>query len=94
MAASAEVKRPKPINQYHKVGEGPAEVAFDKKDISNSMETERQAREDERLHESNVKSADAYWSERAKEKDWDCIKADLSVYRYSGQNTKNTGRQS
>ena len=36
-------------------------------------------------HKENVKLADAYWSAKAKEKDWDCVRADLSVYKYSGK---------
>ena len=45
------------------------------------------------MHEQNVRAADVYWPAKAKEKDWECIQADLSVYRYSGKDVKSDPRR-
>ena len=95
-AASAEQGSLRPADQFHKVTTHPGTEAsaFDNKDISRSTEAEAQAREEDAVHERNVKIAEAYWSSKAKGKDWDCIKADLSVYRYSGKDVKEDPRRS
>ena len=92
-AASAERGSLRPVDQFHKVTDHPGESAFDNKDISRSAEAETKAREEDAVHEKNVRIADAYWSGRAKFKDWDCVNADLSVYRYSGEDVKGDPRR-
>ena len=64
------------------------------KEAAESMriEAEAQRRDDE--HEKRASEADAYWSAKAKAKDWDCIKADLSVHRYCGAEIKEDPRRS
>ena len=58
-----------------------------------SAETEAKARREDAIHEENVKVAEAYWKSKAKAKDWDCVAADLSVYRYSGMDVKTDPRR-
>jgi len=81
------------VDQYHKVSKPGETSAFDGAALSRSAEVEAKAKEEDAQHEKNVALADAYWSARAKEKDWDCIKADLSVYRYSGKDVKDDPRR-
>ena len=86
-AASAERRTVRQVDQFHKAVDNNADNAestFDSKDINKSSETEAQARKADVEHEKNVRHAEAYWSEKAKAKDWDCITADASVYRFSG----------
>ena len=93
-AAGAEKKTMRPVDQFHKVtGGDPGESARDNKDISRSAEAEAEARKEDAAHEKNCKIADAYWSERAKAKDWGCVNADLSVYRYCGVEIKEDPRR-
>ena len=80
----------KPVDQFHKVDRSPAS---EDKDISKSTEAEAKGREEDAIHEKNVAIAEAYWSAKAKEKDWECVKADLSVYRYSGGEVKGDPRR-
>ena len=51
------------------------------------METDHEAearnRAEDARHDKLVKEAEVYWKRKAQEKDWDCIRPDLSVYRYS-----------
>ena len=72
----------KPVDQFHKVDKIPEPGAGES---AEGTEAEMKARAADAEHEENVKLVDAYWSAKAKEKDWDCVKADLSVYRYSGK---------
>ena len=58
-----------------------------------SAEVEAEARKADAAHEEHVRMADKYWSERAKAKDWECVKPDLSVYRYSGKDVKEDPRR-
>ena len=50
-------------------------------------------RKEEAYHEANVQRANAYWSKKAREKDWDCVKPDLSVYKCSGKDVKTDPRR-
>ena len=52
---------------------------------------ERKRREDEL--ESEAKNADALWRKRADNKEWDHVKVDLEVYRYSGFKVKEDPRR-
>ena len=69
-AASADGRKLKLVDQFHKVTDNSGESVYDNKDISRSAETEVKAREEDAVHEKNVRIADAYWSNKAKEKDW------------------------
>ena len=69
------------IRDSHKVDTVPVPADHE---ISRSVEREAQAQKDDEEHDRKVSLANAYWQEKANAKDWDCIKADLSVYRYSG----------
>ena len=91
---SAGVRMHKPVDQFHKVAT-PEDQAkeIDPRDISRSAEAEALAKKEEAIHENNVKLADAYWSKKAKEKDWDCVKPDLSVYKYCGKDIKTDPRR-
>ena len=75
----------RPVDQYHRVSKPGDEQEFNDADLSKSAEVETAAREQDRAHEQNVTKADAYWAAKAREKDWDCVRADLSVYRYCGR---------
>ena len=85
------------VDQFHKVTHGDPEKekesARDNKDISRSAEAEAEARKEDAANEKNCKIADAYWSAKAKAKDWDCVVADLSVYRYCGVEVKEDPRR-
>ena len=74
-AAGARVGSLKPVDQYHKVTGHPGDSAVD--DISRSSEAEAQARKEDAAHDKNVRIAEIFWSGKAKEKDWDCIMADI-----------------
>ena len=54
---------------------------------------EARNRHEDEEHERAFRAAEKYWKERAAAKDWDCIKADLSVYRYSGKDVKTDPRR-
>jgi len=84
----------KPVDQFHKVAT-PEDQAkkIDPGDIARSAEAEALAKKEEAIHEGNVKIADAYWSQKAKEKDWDCVKPDLAVYKYCGKEIKSDPRR-
>ena len=84
----------KPVDLFNKVAVPEGQVAkFDPRDITQSAEAEAVAKKEEEVHEKNVKLAEAYWSQKAKDKDWDCVIADLSVYRYCGQEIKSDPRR-
>ena len=53
---------------------------IDPKDIARSAKAEALAKKDEEVHDENIKIADPYWSQKAKDKDWDCVNADFAVY--------------
>ena len=58
------------------VGGAPAaQPVFDtkSKDIAKSAAAEAQAMKNDDLHDKDVALADAYWKQKSKEKDWDCI---------------------
>ena len=55
--------------------------------------TEVEARRQDEEHEGNVVLAERYWSSKAKSKDWDCVKADMSVYQHSGVDVKEDPRR-
>jgi len=84
-AAGAAQRTPKPVDQFHKVTADQKESWYDTKDITKSSEAEVQARRESERHEKEVVKADMYWREIAKAKDWNTVKADLSVYRYAGK---------
>ena len=69
----------KPADQFHKVEGQPTSTESEE-----SQKREAEAREDELRHEAEVAEADAYWLRKAEENDWDCIRPDMSVYRYCG----------
>jgi hypothetical protein len=92
-AAGAEGRTLKPSDQFHKVGRTPEDAKFDKADISRSAEEEARARKEDAAHDANVKLAEAYWAKKAKEKDWDCVTADISVYKYCGIEVKEDPRR-
>ncbi len=78
----------RPVDQFHKVQvpENPPQPSqYNNADVQQSAESEEEAKRRDAKHEQAVKDADAYWSQKAKEKDWDCVMADLSVYRYCGR---------
>ena len=50
-------------------------------DISKSAEREARAKKEDEEHDMNVSLASAYWQEKANPKNWDCVRAYLSVYR-------------
>ena len=77
----------KEANQFHRTVPQPGkeQPASEVKDIARSAEAEARARREDAEHEKNVKAADAYWHQRAEARDWDCIRPDLSVYRYCGE---------
>ena len=61
LAASAERRTVRQVDQFQKVVDSNAESAFDSKDINKSSETEAQARKADAEHEKNVRQAEAYW---------------------------------
>ena len=70
----------KPVDLFNKVAVPEGQVAkFDPRDITQSAEAEALAKKEGEVHEKNVKVAEAYWSQKAKDKDWDCVIADLSL---------------
>ncbi len=75
---------PKQVDQFHKVTAKPGQHCEEVQDISKSVETEMQARAHAAEHEKAVEAAKVHWRKLARSKDWDSVKADLSVYRYSG----------
>ena len=77
----------KPTDMFHRAG------VPDSKEAEECMRIEAEAKIADEEHEKEVKSADAYWSEQAKKKNWDCIKPDISVYRYSGKDVKEDPRR-
>ena len=90
-AASAGLKGSlKPVDQTHKAEKIPEPASGD---FSKGTETEAEARKRDDEHEKNVSLAEAWWSKKAKEKDWDCVVPDLSVYRYSGNEVKEDPRR-
>ena len=56
----------KPVDQFHKVENLPAETG---RDLAHSVDVEAQARKDDAAHEENIALANEYWSGRAKAKD-------------------------
>ena len=80
LAPAARAGSLKAVDQFHKVDAPKASDEVHRR----SAETEAQAKKDDEEHEKNVHLANAYWSDKAKQKDWDCVCADLSVYRYAG----------
>ena len=88
----------KPADQFHKVvAPDPIEDTRQKEDslraARESAKREAEAKAEDAKHDANVALADKYWSQKAEEKDWDCVKADLSVYRYSGTEIKEDPRR-
>ena len=75
------------VDQFHKV-ELPDGMNFPKA----SDMTEAEARADDERHEGEVRRADAYWKKCADEKNWEAVKADMSVYRYSGADMPKDGQ--
>ena len=95
LSGATEAKPKRLVDQFHKVMKPEDDdVKFDKNDMSRSAEAEARARKEDAEHDKNVATADHYWKKRAEEKDWDCIKADLSVYRYSGVEVQEDPRRS
>ena len=83
----------RPVDQFHKVQTRPTENGEDLAQHA-ELEDELRARREDAEHEEHIEMANKYWSERAKAKDWDCIKADLSVYRYCGKQVTEDPRRS
>ena len=78
-------RAPKPVDQFHVAGPVPEQVAELDQDLSRSADREKEARLESERHEKEIVKAEAHWKEVAKTKDWDTIRANLDVYRYSGQ---------
>ena len=74
-------------------GEVPGASEPNSQDPKDSAQVEARNRHDDEEHEREFRAAEKYWKERAAAKDWDCIKADLSVYRYSGKDVKTDPRR-
>ncbi len=68
-------------------------AARDEKDIKQSTEVEARARIVDAKHEEAITLADAYWKQKASSKDWNCVVADPSVYRYCGKKVTKDRRQ-
>ena len=73
-------------------GEVSATLEPNSQDPKDSAQVEARNRHDDEEHEREFRAAEKYWKERAAAKDWDCIKTDLSVYRYSGKDVKTDRR--
>ena len=82
------------MDQFHEVslpdGQEPAKGS---KEAAEGARAEAKARKEDEEHEAAVVLAEKYWSERAKAKDWDCIRPDMSVYRYCGKEVKEDPRR-
>ena len=74
-------------------GTVPATPEPNRQDPKDSAQVEARNRHEDEEHEREIQAAEKYWKERAAAKDWDCIKADLSVYRYSGKEVKTDPRR-
>ena len=81
----------KPVDQFHRVeGQETTKTA----DVSKSAEEETRAKAEDEAHEKEFAKATAYWKARGEAKDWDCLKPNLSVYRYCGKEVKEDPRRS
>ena len=78
----------KPADQFHKVEGQPSSTEADE-----SAKLEAKAREEDRIHEEEVAATDAYWLQKAEDNDWECVQADLSVYRHCGRGTTEDPRR-
>ena len=80
----------KPVDQRHKVdpSKQPDPV------MAESHATEKKNRELEEVHLKAMEEATKYWKRMAEKKDWDCVRADMSVYRYSNLKVKEDPRRS
>ena len=76
-AAGAPRGSLKPADMFHRAGYP------DSAEAEESMRIEAEAKVADEEHEKEVSAAEAYWSQQARAKKWDCIEPDLSVYRYS-----------
>ena len=78
----------KPVDQSHRAGHDPAAP-----DSQKDSKAEAEAKRLDEEHEKDIAAADAYWKTKAEAKDWDCVQADMSVYRYSGKEVKEDPRR-
>ncbi len=85
-------RAPKPVDQFHVAGPVAEQVAELDQDLNRSAEREKEARLESKRHEKEIVRAEAHWREVAKAKDWDTVRADLDVYRYSGTSVKKDPR--
>ena len=93
-------KTPKPVDMFNRTKLPEGEKQEDASVRPLPMENEAQARRRKVVHEANIVKADKHWSELARQKNWDAVIADVSVYRYSGVDertiraeTRNTGQK-
>ena len=75
----------KTVDQYHLVRPPDGVEGNDAADPRKSAEYEARAKAEAERHEKEIAKADAYWSRIAKSKDWDTVRADISVYKHTGR---------
>ena len=85
-------KAPMPVDQFHVAAPVPDQATDLDKDLCQSAEREKQARIENERHDKEVARADAHWKSVAETKDWDTIRANIDVYRCSGESVTDDPR--
>ena len=74
-----------PVRQNRKAGVQQFKIFAGAAVAVDNEETEKQREARSQQHEVDAAAADARWKELAKKKDWDRVRANLDVYKHSGE---------